>query len=107
MPYTNRTLITFRRWTALVCLILVIKTGAVASVEDATVLVSHLSQHSVTGTITLTQLRPGEPVSIEADLKVAREYKGEYSWGIYEFPIGKSIFQFKISPLDGNHIKVP
>lgn len=92
MPYTNKnqTLITsFWRWTAVLCLILVIKTGTVASAssEDATVLVSHLSQHSVTGSITFTQLRPGEPVSIKADLKVAREYKGEYSWGIYEFPI--------------------
>ena len=87
MPYTNRTLITLQRWTAVLCLILVIKTGTVASVEDATVLVSHLSQHSVTGTITFTQLRPGEAVSIKAELKVAREYKGEYSWGIYEFPI--------------------
>merc|ERR1719361_2520667 len=87
MPYTNRTLITFWRWTAVLCLILVIRAGQVASLTEATVLVSHLSQHSVAGTITFTQLRPGEPVSIKAELKGAREYKGEYSWGIYEFPI--------------------
>jgi len=55
--------------------------------SEAAVLEAHLSQHSVTGTVTFTQSRPGEPVSIKAELQVAREYKGEYSWGIYEFPI--------------------
>lgn len=61
----------------------------VAAVME-TVLEAHLSQHSVMGTITFTQERPGDPVNIAASLKVSREYKGEYSWGIYEFPIDYS-----------------
>ncbi len=55
-----------------------------------TTLEAHLSQHSVTGLITFTQSSPGQDVSIKAQLNVSREYKGEYSWGIYEFPIDYS-----------------
>jgi Cu/Zn superoxide dismutase len=61
----------------------------VASSED-TVLEAHLSQHDVRGTLTFTQSSPGDPVRIAANLSVARNYKGEYSWGIYEFPIDYS-----------------
>ena len=86
MSYTNRTFSTSWRWTTVLCLIITIARVASAS-EEAAVLEAHLSQHSVAGTITFTQLRPGEVVQIKADLTVAREYKGEYSWGIYEFPI--------------------
>ena len=87
MSYTNRTFSTSWRWTAVLCLLLVIKQAARVASEEAAVLEAHLSQHSVAGTITFTQLRPGEVVQIKAELTVAREYKGEYSWGIYEFPI--------------------
>ena len=88
MPYTNRTFITFWRWTLLFLIVINnVAKEAGAAASEAAVLEAHLSQHSVTGTVTFTQSRPGEPVSIKAELQVAREYKGEYSWGIYEFPI--------------------
>ena len=66
-----------------------------ASITKAqTVLEAHLSQHSVRGVIKFTQSTPGDVVSIEASLSVAREYKGEYSWGIYPFPIDYSTEDF-------------
>ena len=57
--------------------------------SSLTILEAHLSQHSVRGVLKFTQSAPGDPVTIHANLSVAREYKGEYSWGIYPFPIGK------------------
>ncbi len=58
--------------------------------SESVILEAHLSQHDVRGTVTFTQPSAGAPVSIAANLSVSREYKGEYSWGIYEFPIGNN-----------------
>lgn len=86
--YLSQIMVSHVNW---LCFFFLLGPGAWAS---ESILEVHLSQHSVTGTLTFTQLSPGEQVRIEADLKVAREYKGEYSWGIYEFPIDYSTEEF-------------
>ena len=86
MPRNSRTFITTVgwQWWLLLPLLSFIRASHAITLE------AHLSQHSVTGKISFTQSRPGALVEIKADLKVSREYKGEYSWGIYEFPIDYS-----------------
>lgn len=57
----------------------------------STKLEAHLSQHGVRGVITFSQAQDQGPITISANISVAKEYKGEYSWGIYEFPIDYSL----------------
>lgn len=83
----HRTLI-IQSWQTAVLLSLL--SSVSSSLGSQQSLVVHLSQHSVSGSITFIQQSAGQEVTIEAELSVAREYKGEYSWGIYEFPIDYS-----------------
>ena len=50
-------------------------------------LVASISQRGVKGQITFTGGEAGEAVLVTADLEVSLGSEGEYTWGIYEFPI--------------------
>ena len=56
-------------------------------------LVAHLSQHGVKGHVTFAQLTRDNPniTHVDFNLNVAEDQAGEYSWGIYEFPIDYSV----------------
>ena len=49
-------------------------------------LVASFSQRGVKGDVRFLQLETGK-VGVKVDLEVAEESGGDYSWGIYEFPI--------------------
>ena len=50
-------------------------------------LVASISQRGVRGEIKFTGGEEGEAVLVTADLEVSIGSEGEYTWGIYEFPI--------------------
>ena len=50
-------------------------------------LVASISQRGVRGEIKFTGGEEGEAVLVTADLEVSVGSEGEYTWGIYEFPI--------------------
>ena len=50
-------------------------------------LVASISQRGVRGQIKFTGGEEGEAVLVTADLEVSLGSEGEYTWGIYEFPI--------------------
>ena len=81
-------------WTIVTSLTVLLSMLSTSINAQQTVLEAHLSQHSVRGVIKFTQSASGELVKIKANLSVAREYKGEYSWGIYPFPIDYSTEDF-------------
>jgi Cu/Zn superoxide dismutase len=68
---------------------LALSASAVTGLE----LAAHFSQHGVSGTVTFHQGTGQEgdeaegKVVLTARLSVAEEYAGEYSWGVYEFPV--------------------
>ncbi len=49
-------------------------------------LVASLSQLGLKGDVRFAVLENGK-VAVKADLQVAEGAEGEYTWGIYEFPI--------------------
>ena len=50
-------------------------------------LVASISQRGVRGEIKFTGGEAGQAVLVTADLEVSLGSEGEYTWGIYEFPI--------------------
>lgn len=50
-------------------------------------LVASISQRGVRGEIRFSGAEEGAAVLATADLQVALGAEGEYTWGIYEFPI--------------------
>ena len=50
-------------------------------------LVASISQRGVRGEIKFTGGDAGDAVLVTADLEVSLGSEGEYTWGIYEFPI--------------------
>ena len=50
-------------------------------------LVASISQRGVRGEIKFTGGEEGQAVLVTADLEVSIGSEGEYTWGIYEFPI--------------------
>ena len=50
-------------------------------------LVASISQRGVRGQITFTGGQTGDAVLVTAELEVSLGSEGEYTWGIYEFPI--------------------
>lgn len=50
-------------------------------------LVASISQRGVRGEIKFTGGEEGQAVLVTADLEVSLGSEGEYTWGIYEFPI--------------------
>ena len=50
-------------------------------------LVASISQRGVRGEIKFTGSDAGDAVLVTADLEVSLGSEGEYTWGIYEFPI--------------------
>ncbi len=59
-------------------------------------LTSHFSQHGVSGTVTFHRAAAGDAaaagkVVVTVRLSVSEEYAGEYSWGVYQFPIDYSV----------------
>lgn len=64
-------------------------------------LTAHLSQHGVKGAMHFVQEPGSDIVSISANLSVMEEYIGEYSWGIYEYPVDYSSEDFCNSKLLG------
>ena len=53
---------------------------------DGLELVASVSQRGLQGDVRLTDLEGGR-VKVTANLSVAEGAEGEYTWGIYEFPI--------------------
>ena len=73
------------------CLVLLLAPQGCLSLK----LVSHFSQHGVSGTVTFHRgsekgVAEGKVV-VTVRLSVAEEYAGEYSWGVYQFPIDYSV----------------
>ena len=56
-------------------------------VTSALDLVASISQRGVKGQIKFTGGNTGDAVQVTADLAVSLGSEGEYTWGIYEFPI--------------------
>ncbi len=61
-------------------------------------LISHFSQHGVSGTVTFHAATSGGDLDgktvVTVRLNVAEEYAGEYSWGVYQFPIDYSVSDY-------------
>ena len=53
-----------------------------------------MSQRGLQGDVRLTDLEGGR-VKVTANLSVAEGAEGEYTWGIYEFPIDYTQVRFK------------
>ena len=67
-------------------------------------LIASVSQHGVRGEIKFTGDDGAAVTSVTADLEVSLGSEGEYTWGIYEFPIDytKVGMMMKISLHDTN-----
>eukprot|EP00095_Tigriopus_kingsejongensis_P007890 snap_masked-scaffold720_size106930-processed-gene-0.10 protein:Tk07890 transcript:snap_masked-scaffold720_size106930-processed-gene-0.10-mRNA-1 annotation:"hypothetical protein L798_15715" len=73
-----------RTWTRLVIIgLLAIGFRSCQGLE----LLAHVSQHGVRGSVSFKQAEGAPDVQIKVNLSISEDYAGEYSWGIYEFPI--------------------